>query len=175
MNTKSKGNTFERGIAKLLSEWWSRGKRSDIFWRSSSSGGRATQRSKSGKETRGHYGDICATDPSGFPLTDAYIIEVKCGYNDVTVGDILDKTRSGPTILEGWIHKLTEECSQEHTPDHWMIIHKRDRKNIYMYTSDSSFDWGESHCQFMIDDKIFVTGNLFLPFLDTTRPEDMFL
>src|SRR6056300_739729 len=60
----AKGDTFEREICTLLSEWWSDGKRDDIFWRHDS-GSRAKGSSRKGKTTFGAYGDIKASDPIG--------------------------------------------------------------------------------------------------------------
>ena len=77
MNSKQKGSQFEREICKKLSLWVSEGKRDDLYWRSAMSGGRATVRSKVGKQTINQLGDITAIDPLGFPLTDKFVIECK--------------------------------------------------------------------------------------------------
>lgn len=87
----AKGSDFEREICKALSTWWTEGERDDVFWRSSQSGGRATQRAKSGKKTAGSYGDVAATDPCGAVLLDRMCIEIKRGYGTWSVQDVLDK------------------------------------------------------------------------------------
>ena len=70
MNSKTKGNSFERKLCVLLSRWWTNGSRPDVFWRTASSGGRATQRAKAGDDTRNQYGDVGITDPIGQPFLD---------------------------------------------------------------------------------------------------------
>jgi hypothetical protein len=72
---KSKGASFERKIATHLSLWYSQGKRSNLFWRSSNSGGRATMNKK--KILSNIAGDICAIDAVGAPLTDKWFFELK--------------------------------------------------------------------------------------------------
>ena len=64
----AKGSQFERTVCKDLSLWWTKGKRDDVFWRTSGSGARAKTRSKTGEKTFGQYGDVQATDPIGQPL-----------------------------------------------------------------------------------------------------------
>lgn len=113
---KSQGSSYEREIAVKLSLWYSKGKRDDIFYRSHSSGGRATNRKKAGKELKGQYGDICATDPMGKPLIDKWCVECKHGYSRKTnikgnkkqsallwcILDILDSEQKTSTFIELW-------------------------------------------------------------------------
>jgi len=51
-NPHSRGSSYERHIANLLSKWWGI---EDSFWRSQGSGSRATKRGK------GQFGDICSS------------------------------------------------------------------------------------------------------------------
>lgn len=131
MSGKNKGNTFERSICTLLSEWWTQDEsppRQDVFWRTASSGGRATQRGRKGKQTKNHCGDICATDPIGQPLIDVITWELKRGYNKDTIADLLDKPEgTAKTAYEKWILQARE--SQKHAGSQsWAIIVKRDRR-----------------------------------------------
>lgn len=57
----TKGSKFERDIARRLSRWISNGKREDLLWRTSQSGGRATYAKMRGKDVR-QVGDLCAVD-----------------------------------------------------------------------------------------------------------------
>lgn len=75
--SKSKGSSFERSVCRDLSLWVSGGKREDVFWRSAMSGGRATVGFKRGRDLSRVAGDICATDPMGFALTEAWFVECK--------------------------------------------------------------------------------------------------
>lgn len=120
---KKIGGTFERNVCKLFSMWWSNGIRDDIFWRTASSGGRATQRSIKDKTTFGQYGDIQATDPIGQSLIDLFVIELKKNYNKESLYDMLDKPKPTSIYFE-WITKLKEEVCCGHAP-FWMLIHKR--------------------------------------------------
>ncbi len=87
MNSKNKGSGFEREMSRLLSLWWTDGKRDDAIWRSASSGALTTV-------GRGRYlahtGDFAATDAEAAPLFDKVIIEAKRGYNRYSVQDLLD-------------------------------------------------------------------------------------
>lgn len=124
----AKGQTFERDFSRLLSQWWSNDPDcDDLFWRTAGSGARATVRGKKNKSTRGHAGDIGATDPIGKPLMDFITIELKRGYWRVTIADLLDKPGKVEQEFERWIQKA--ERSKENAGSYsWIIVHKRDRR-----------------------------------------------
>jgi len=73
MNSKPKGNAFERKICVALSLWVTQGARKDTFWRSAMSGGRATVR---GLDVR-QAGDVCAVAPEGHEFCDQFYVECK--------------------------------------------------------------------------------------------------
>ena len=125
-NPSRKGSAFERAICRRLSEWWSSGSRTDIFWRTTTSGARATTRATKGKSTYGQYGDIQATDPVGEPLLQLICFELKCGYPAVSVGDLLD-TVDGGKVWNQWIKKAkrSAEGAKSH---YWMIVSKKGRR-----------------------------------------------
>lgn len=86
---KGKGSGFERLICKKLSLWVTHGKRDDILWRSSLSGGRATVSSKKGGAKMAHIaGDICAIDPLGHKFTSRFLVECKF-YRDLKLHNLL--------------------------------------------------------------------------------------
>lgn len=105
---KPKGNEFERDVCKALSLWISGGSRTDIFWRSALSGGRATQAFKSGVKHQTQVGDISAIDPLGQRLIGISIVECKA-YNDLNIisGVIKD---SG--LLYGFWFELLDRCKK---------------------------------------------------------------
>lgn len=72
-----KGGKFERLICKRLSLWVTAGENDSIFWRTPSSGGRATVQAKAGGVNVMQSGDICAVDPLGYPFVTEYFIELK--------------------------------------------------------------------------------------------------
>ena len=132
----AKGATFERDISKVLSQWWSVGlggvKRDDIFWRSSQSGGRATQRAKFGKDTYGSYGDITALDPIGEPLMRFATIELKRGYKD-TPWDLLECKRTGAVRPFEKALVQAQKSSIQSGSLGWILIGKRDRRRPVIY------------------------------------------
>lgn len=124
----AKGSAFEREVCKMLSLWWSRGQSSDIFWRTAMSGGRATVRRKKGLVTRHHNGDIDAIDPTGKPLTDLLLIEIKRGYNRTTFADLLDApVRAAEQQWAGWIAKA-RTTQRAAGIAHWFLIARRDKR-----------------------------------------------
>lgn len=74
--SKAKGSSFERQICKALSHWLSKGKSTDLFWRTSLSGGRATVQHRKGVKVR-QAGDICAVSPEGHAFTEIWYCECK--------------------------------------------------------------------------------------------------
>ena len=123
----SKGSAFEREICKRLSLWWTDNERDDIFWRTSGSGARATQRSKSKKRTYGQYGDVQAIDPIGEPLVKLLIIEIKRGYSKYTFADLLEKSQNPKVkkcLIQQFIEQAEKSCEDAHSYS-WLIISKR--------------------------------------------------
>lgn len=132
MSKGYKGGDFEREICKKLSAWWSAGlngtPRDDIFWRSSQSGGRATQRSKFGKTTYGSYGDIAAVDPIGTPLLNVFTIELKRGSSHGFPGDLLDFKSENQSHV--WVRCLVQTIRsyEQAGSKGWMMICRRDHR-----------------------------------------------
>jgi hypothetical protein len=128
----SKGSQFERTVCGWLSNWWEEG-RSDIFWRSAASGARAKVRSYVGKKTFGQYGDIQATDPIGQPLIDLCSIELKRGYKNASVGDVMDADENrAKQVWQTFLEQVTLDQSNAGSP-YWLLITKRDRRAEMIY------------------------------------------
>ncbi len=133
-NSKAKGGAAERDICCTLSRWWSGDEGcTDLFWRTASSGGRATTRAKKQKTTRGHNGDICATCPEAKPLIDLVTIEIKRGYNSRSIMDLLDRSPSAATQLyEEWFLQADRERKESGSKS-WLVICKRDRRETLVF------------------------------------------
>ena len=128
MGGKAKGNTFEREVCKELSLWWSRVEADDIFWRTQSSGARATQRKKQKKKTRGQYGDVCSVDSRGRFLTEVCTISLKRGYPRVSLHDLIDKPPSRKDAeLKSWIMEAMDHARDSRSIG-WLLVMRRDRK-----------------------------------------------
>lgn len=126
-----KGSAFERDFAVRLSTWWTQDlnePRSDIFWRSTTSGARATVRLKGGKRTAGSYGDITAIDPIGIPFLKAFSVECKKGYSRHSIQDMIDADKSK---YGEWIAKLRKTAAAAGSL-WWMLVVKRDRREPLM-------------------------------------------
>lgn len=130
---KRKGGNFENKMCRALSLWWSEGERDDLFTRTASSGGRFTQRRKNNKDTANQEGDITATTEEGLPLIKACCLEMKNGYKNWSIMDILDKPvrngKSTPQTFELFFQQASEAHSK------WpVIIAKKDgRKELIFY------------------------------------------
>lgn len=126
--TSLKGGEYERELCKELSMWWTYNSRDDVFWRTSGSGARAKVRGRQGRATAGQHGDIGATDPIGAPLIDMFTIEIKRGYSEYTLQDILDRPPGGGMQeWERWFAQALESWEQAGSYS-WMLITRRDRR-----------------------------------------------
>ncbi len=130
---KNKGSTFERWVCKRLSLWWSNGDSDDIFYRTASSGGRATQRAHKGKRTVNHYGDVSASDPEGYPLLNYVTIELKRGYPRCTLHDLLDTMEGVQCGYEKWFEQAEEDHDRAGVHSWWLIT-RRDRHEPILFT-----------------------------------------
>jgi len=185
-NNKAKGGKFERDICTQLSLWWSNGKSDDLFWRTAGSGGRATSRAKKGKTTKGHAGDVCATDESSQPLIDCVAIELKRGYAKHTLYDVFDKPPNAAIQeWEKWVNQAMESQKQCDTKS-WLLIHKRDRRNTLIFfpptlisslerCSDACIDfpYPQVRLSYKPEPKriVIVRGCLFDNFLKVVKPK----
>lgn len=135
---KGKGSGFEREICVILSKWWTAGlstPRSDVFWRSTLSGGRATVRSRKGQPTSGNYGDVQPIDPDGKRLMDWCVFEVKKGYKSLSLGDLLDATDRMKPLWHQWIRQAMDSAEQAGSYG-WALVFGRDyRKPIIVFPS----------------------------------------
>lgn len=124
----SKGPDYEREFCTRLSLWWTGGKQDDVFWRSQGSGGRASSRAKRGRATVGQHGDVAATQPIGEPLIDLMTIELKRGYSEYTVQDMLD--RADKNAQQEW-ERFFYQCITSHEEAGsfaWFMVTRRDRR-----------------------------------------------
>lgn len=134
-----KGGAYEREMCRRLSEWWSDGDRDDLFWRSSQSGGRATQRAKKGKKTAGSYGDIAALDPLGQELLNIVTIEIKRGYTSAHIHSLLDR-KPKHTVQEFESFVLQAEAAAERAETKWWwLITRRDQREAMIWYPSSMF------------------------------------
>lgn len=117
MNGKNKGNRFEILISKLLSEWWSGGVDSDLFYKSQNSGARATQRHSSivsnfpnknniiERELYDQFGDISSSDPKTNLFISKFCVEVK-HYKDVNIWSLFTESKSG-------LYSFWQQCKRD--------------------------------------------------------------
>lgn len=146
----AKGSSFERHIAKDLSLWWTNNKRDDVFWRTAGSGARATTRNKNKVCTINSAGDLCYLDPIGKPFLDYFLVEIKRGYKDFSVMDLIDRKKKN-CLIEKWIKKAEKEKEQEERVSILLIV-KRDYKKTIVICRDINLIITSSEClKFKLD------------------------
>lgn len=122
----AKGNPFERQFCVRLSEWITHGVHDDVFWRSQTSGARATVRSRTGQRTVGQAGDIAATDHRFAHLTTHIVWELKRGYADANLHRIMETPNlEAVNPLEGFITKTIATANAVGSP-YWVLVTRRD-------------------------------------------------
>ncbi|RLC88849.1 MAG: hypothetical protein DRJ03_01010 [Chloroflexi bacterium] len=123
-----KGGRFEGELCRVFSKWLTYDKRDDVFYKTSGSGGRATQRQKLQKQTAFSAGDMSFNDPIGKPFIEYFLVEIKRGYNtNVIFNSLIDKDHSKtktPLIID-WFKKANQERSQNNRKA-VMLLMRRD-------------------------------------------------
>lgn len=149
---KEKGLIHEWKICKSLSLWYTKGKRDDIFYPTSSSGARATKRMKDNISTANSCGDVGALDHIGFSIIEQYIFELKSGYSkgppsqQIQIVELLDNRNKKLPILIQWIKKLKKEA-KKHNRKHPVLIFRRDRKDSCIVFFDYTWEMIRSNNQ----------------------------
>lgn len=142
--SSKKGGAYERELCKQLSSWWTDGKRTDVFWRTGGSGGRAKVRGRSGQGTYGQHGDIAATDPIGDALISLLCIEIKRGYSKSSVADVLyqplprGSSPPAPQKMDAFLEQTRESWKQSGSFA-WLLIHRRDQRQPVVFMPE--FFW----------------------------------
>lgn len=127
--SKQKGSQFEREIAEKLSRWATFGDRSDVFWRSSMSGGRATVARKRGKLLQAQTGDLSAIHSLGEPFLNKFYVELKF-YRDLNYSGLI--TGKGH-LVEFWKSTVTEANCYNKCP---LLIAKQNRLPTMVFTRE---------------------------------------
>lgn len=145
----AKGAEFERHVCKLLSKWVTAGEKSDVFWRTSLSGGRATVARARGEHLR-QAGDITAVAPEGHLLTERLYFELKF-YKNLELVNFFIKNKG--TLSLFWAKTVEEAASYERTP---VLVAKQDRCPALLLTSPGALD----HC---LSEQLVCRTTVFTP------------
>jgi hypothetical protein len=129
MNSKNKGNTFERQVSERLSLWLTKGKEKRACWRSDTSGAAATVWAKKGQEERyvqANAGDIRQIADKGlYPDLDlffeTFVIECKA-YKEVDFYPPFNKQ------ITTWLDQLIKE--KETTGKKALLIVKANNRKV---------------------------------------------
>lgn len=119
-----KGQQWERDVCRLLSSWVSVGERMDLFWRSASSGGRATEALKKGEFLSAQAGDIVAVAAGGMPLTERFLVECKF-WKSLEWAKTVHQLKSAK-LLQFWLKCVAESETHGRRP---MLIAKENRRD----------------------------------------------
>lgn len=133
--SNAKGSGFERKICRLLTEWVDprrKGGQPEIFWRSATSGAKATQDHKQGRASE-MGGDIVAIHETGIPLTSRFSVECK---NRKTYGKLESMMDGAGPLLKWWIQCVEDAARWNRIP----LLIFQCNSPIYILTEDV-FTW----------------------------------
>lgn len=127
----AKGSKFERDICKRLSQFVDPSSTEPIFWRSASSGGRATIQNKGGIKNTRQLGDIIPTGTEGAWLAEYFIVE--CKHNKKLDLENFFIKQTGK-LWKFW-KKLKKDCKQhERAP---LLIARQNNTPTLLITNTS--------------------------------------
>ena len=127
-NPKAKGSSFEREVAKKISLVLSDGKHDDWVWRTASSGGRFTQKSKTGTPNKHYAGDIAPVDSRAEEYLTNIVIECK-HYKSV---DIIRWMLDGGGDNGKWVDTLKETLNHIDNAHIGFLVIKENRKQPFV-------------------------------------------
>ena len=125
-NGKQKGSGFERDVSRLLSLWWSDGANKNIFWRSVSSGAKATQMKKLGELLNSQSGDIALLSPITCKFIDDFYLELKF-YKEFELTSNIMLPKSKNKLYRFWDDTIIQANTYSKAP---LLIFKSNRNPI---------------------------------------------
>ena len=97
-----KGSAFERDMCRAFSLWYTSNQVDDLFWRTSGSGSRATNRAAAGNDlTKYQHGDMTFIRPEGQALLDYFSFEFK-SYSGIDFHGIFHTISPDKSLLSFW-------------------------------------------------------------------------
>ena len=157
-----KGSSFERHVSKKLSLWVTKNESDNVFWRSITSGARATMRRRFNKSTvNEQFGDITSTDSSSKFFTDTLCIECKAD-GKVDLWDFAKKNIVSPNMYQFW-NTIKEEA--KFTNKYPILIIKPNYKSVILVIGES--------LQQILDTNSFMELTPIFKFYEDT--EDIFI
>lgn len=132
INSKSKGNSYERSVARLLSKWVTGKEDEIIYWRCVSSGSVSTIQKQKGKNASGLDGDFICVDTSEESvkykkLLDSFFIDAKC-LGKVHLNMINTKNQKSNQLLQNIIKVYNDAISSNKIP--FLIVKATNDKKI---------------------------------------------
>jgi hypothetical protein len=130
-HSKAKGAGFDIKICRALSKWINGIEQPEIFWRTATSGGRASRAAKLGMNV-GMHGDIMSLDEKGKWLTNVFFFECK-SYSKIDFSLFLE----GKGNVVAWWKKCTQQAKDANK---WpVLIMKQNGSDTYvMFFTDMS-------------------------------------
>lgn len=140
-NRGAKGSVFERKVCRMLTEWVDPkrvGGKPEMFWRSATSGAKATQDHKAGHQSK-MGGDIIAVEPEGQFLVDLFSVECKDrkGYG------ALELIMEGKGQLAEWWEQCVGDAERSLRMP--FLVFKKLHSSIYLLHRVDDFDVHD-HC-----------------------------
>lgn len=121
--SNEKGNKFERDVCRALTKWITGSEKPELFWRSATSGAKATQDAKGGHKSK-MGGDIVSVDAQGLWFTKCFSIECK-DRNDYGNLDLVFIGKGD--FLKWWNQTLADAGRMNKVP---MLVFKRFRGEV---------------------------------------------
>ena len=135
--SSSKGFGYERELCRLWSLYWTGGANDAVFWRTSASGSRATNRALAGVGlTKYQYGDMTFIEPIGQPLLEDWCFEFK-RYSSINVFSVLYDMAPEKALLSHWAKAVREADDSGRRP---ILVTKVDRGADIMWVSRDGYD-----------------------------------
>lgn len=123
--SNSKGSAFERLVCRRLTELVTGSPTPEIFWRSATSGAKATVDRAAGRESN-MGGDIVAIDPKGQPFLNKFSVECK----DRASFGKMDSLIQGKGELLAWWRQCAEDAKASRR--YPLMIFKALRTQVYV-------------------------------------------
>jgi hypothetical protein len=172
--SKQKGNAWENAVAKILSQWLTKGERLDVLERSPASGGKFTANKKAGKDYQSIAGDLIAVSDEGHKLIDRFVIEIK-HRNEEGINIISLVFRTAEYGIIAFWKKLLKECKQTNKLP--MLIIKQNNKPVVIGLCKEGVELLQfnkvPHAVFKIGEKSMFLAK-FDAFLEYADPTQLF-